>query len=235
MARLKDEEIVKILKEKGFVCNDLTQYVNKASILDIICKKGHKTKACIKDVQNTNFRCAACDTSGISKTNIIPEKKGHRIVGIDNATENVGISVFDNGKLVYYTKKTYSGSMWEKIIKNQDFLENIIIKEWKPDFIIVEDIQYQKNILTYKILAILLGVTIFTIKKYNIQYETVISKVWRAHFMLNGGGRVNEKLGAIKKVKSMYDISVVDDIAEAILLGKFANDMLIRKNVQSLF
>jgi hypothetical protein len=29
-------------------------------------------------------------------------KKGYRVVGVDNATYNMGLSIFDSGKLVYF-------------------------------------------------------------------------------------------------------------------------------------
>ena len=43
----------------------------------------------------------------------------------------------------------------------------------------------------------------------------------RSHFVINGRDRQKEKEKAIQLVKQMYSITVGDDVAEAILIGKF--------------
>ena len=61
------------------------------------------------------------------------------------------------------------------------------------------------------------------IRECGINCEVVPSATWRSHFMIKGD-RIAEKSQAINKVMSMYGVKVVDDIAEAILLGKYATD-----------
>ena len=53
--------------------------------------------------------------------------------------------------------------------------------------------------------------------------------------MINGKTRVQQKVQAIEKVKKMYGIDVNDDVAEAILLGKYAVDCLNKNEVKKLF
>ena len=230
--RLSDQEIQSILAAKGFTCTNLVEYKNMDTILHLMCEHGHQIDASLHTVRNANFRCSICEgqNSISNKVNVVSvgKKQGYRIVAIDNATEKVGISVFDDGKLIYWHLFTYSGETIDRIVKNRQFLENTIIKEWQPDFIIVEDIQYQNNILTFKTLAMLLGSTLAAIRANKIKYETVLSKVWRSHFTIGGVTRVQQKMAAIQLIKKMYGIDVNDDIAEAILLGKYAVDCLSR-------
>ena len=56
-----------------------------------------------------------------------------------------------------------------------------------------------------------------------------------ATFLINGGGRPVEKEKAIKKVKNMYQINVSDDVAEAILIGKYRADLMEKKQRKDLF
>lgn len=54
--------------------------------------------------------------------------------------------------------------------------------------------------------------------------------------MIPGRTRSEQKAGAIQKVKEMYGITLGDDIAEAILMGKYAADVLTRQELRkSLF
>ena len=87
----------------------------------------------------------------------------------------------------------------------------------------LEDIQLQKNVQIFKTLSMLRGSTMVAIRECGIGCEVVPSTTWRAHFMIKGD-RIAEKAQAIDKVMSMYGVKVVDDIADAILLGKYAAD-----------
>lgn len=53
--------------------------------------------------------------------------------------------------------------------------------------------------------------------------------------MINGKTRVQQKVQAIEKVKEMYGIDVNDDVAEAILLGKYAVDCIKKEKIKKLF
>lgn len=50
--------------------------------------------------------------------------------------------------------------------------------------------------------------------------------------MIPGRTRAEQKAGAIQKVKEMYGVTLGDDIAEAILMGKYAADVLMRQELR---
>ena len=238
--RLSDKEIVDILSSKGLTCSNLEEYQNMDTILHLTCKEGHRIDASLRAVRNANFRCTVCDgnqsigdkVGGLTP----PEKTGYRVIALDNATENAGLSIFDNGKLVFYHLFHFEGETITRMLKNRKLFEEVIIPQWKPDMVVVEDIQYQNgNVMTFKALAMLLGSTLVTLRAHNIKHSMVLSKVWRAHFMIGGKTRIEQKKGAITKVKEMYGIEVCDDVAEAILLGKYSVDMLKKETVKKLF
>ena len=86
----------------------------------------------------------------------------------------------------------------------------------------MEDIQYQQNgILTFKILAMLLGILQELCCEHNIEFEAVAPNVWRKYSGTNGKNRREEKMLSVAKVKEKFSINVSDDVAEAILIGVY--------------
>ena len=239
MAKLNEQEIQGILASKGLTCSNIECYKNLESLLSCQCKNGHTIETSMRIIRNAHFKCPECEgkisTSTLLSDYQVAPKQGYRIVAIDNATANVGISIFDDNQLIYYHLYHYEGDTIVRMVNNRRFIEEVVIAQWKPDLIVLEDIQYQNNISTFKTLAMLLGSSIVSCAAKSIKTEMVLSKVWRSHFMINGAGRIAEKKQAIDKVKVMYGLDVTDDVAEAILLGKYAVDKLNVKKVKQLF
>jgi RNase H-fold protein (predicted Holliday junction resolvase) len=58
----------------------------------------------------------------------VPQKTGYRVIGFDNASHNMGVAIFDNGKLVYYNLLTFNqGTATQRLNKIRDTLENQIL------------------------------------------------------------------------------------------------------------
>jgi hypothetical protein len=68
----------------------------------------------------------------------------------------------------------------------------------------------------------LLGIVEEVCGENNIPYEVVSPNVWRKYAGTCGKSRKEEKLLSIALVKEKYDITVTDDVAEAILIGNYA-------------
>ena len=237
--RLNEQELNDILRSKGFTCLNLQEYKNLDTVLQFQCQNGHKVETNIRTMRDERFVCPICDgaASVSAKMSRVapPKKNGYRIVAIDNATERAGVSVFDNGELVFFTLLRFEGDTIGRMLKNRSVLEDVIFKVWEPDLVVFEDIQYQTNVQTFKTLAMLLGNSLVSARKVGIKTETVLSKVWRSHFLISGKTRLEQKKQAIQKVKTMYGLDVNDDQAEAILIGKYAVDKVNRPAPKKLF
>lgn len=235
---ISKQAVLATLAEKGFSCNNINDYKTLDTELQLTCSKGHNINTTLRVARDSRFKCPICDgknsLGSLLISENIPAKNGKRIVAIDNATAHAGVSVFDNGQLVYYKLVEFTGDTAQRLVANNKFIKDVVIDKWKPDLIVLEDIQYQQHIQTFKTLAMLLGSTIVAIGAAGIKYETVFSSAWRSHFMISGK-RIEEKNKAIQKVFTMYGISVNDDVAEAILLGKYAVDILDAKKPIKLF
>lgn len=222
--------------EKDFIPVEIEHYKNLSTPLLIKCQRDHEIEASLSDIRKASFRCDRC---GGGTYNIVakpPQKKGTRVMGIDNATQNMGISIFDDGKLVFQTLIKIGGSNFEDRIQTIfNMMEHQIIKEWEPDYMIFEDIQYQNNYQTYKKLAMLLGLLIVAAQNAGVKWEVVPPVTWRSHFGISGK-RETVKKQAISKIATMYQLDVTDDIAEAILIGQYyVEKILAIKQIKKAF
>lgn len=223
MGRLSIDSIATEVLAKGYILVDASEYKNMDSEITLTCPKGHTFKTTLANFRLPSFSCPECD-KGIKFVNptIVPQKKGYRVIAFDQATERFGLSVYDGGELVFFNLYNYVGHVADRLAQIKNFVQNIVIKEWKPDYIVMEDIQYQYgNVLTYKILAMLLGVLETVCTEEKIPYEVVSPNVWRKYAGTCGKTRLQEKQMSVALVKEKYGVRVNDDVAEAILIGRY--------------
>lgn len=226
MGRLSVEQIKAEVEAKGFTLVDASGYENMQSEITVKCDKGHLTKVSFADFRAPSFTCPQCDKILFVNPTAVPQKTGYRIIAFDQATESFGLSIFDNGELKFFNLYNFVGSFNSRLLQIKRFVEDIVIKEWKPDFIIMEDIQYQWGaVLTFKILAMLLGVLEVLCNEYGIKYEVVSPNVWRKYAGTCGKTRLQEKQLSVAIVKEKYGVKVNNDVAEAILIGRYAVQM----------
>ena len=227
MAKLTHQQISDEIFSRGYELIDDSAYKSINSRIIIKCPHGHLVETTLADFRKVSFTCPVCDKDikfiNLSK---VPAKQGYRIIAFDQATEKFGLSIFEDGQLIFYSLYTFSGDLVHRLTKIKKFVQDIVINEWQPDFIMMEDIQYQSNgILTFKVLAMLLGIIQELCCENNINFEVVAPNVWRKYAGTNGKNRREEKLLSIAKVKEKFSINVSDDIAEAILIGVYGTRM----------
>lgn len=223
MAKLSHEQITDEVKKFGYTLIDDSGYINMQSRIKVQCEKGHIIETCLADLRRPSFTCPACDQN-IQFVNpaAIPQKNGaHRVIAFDQATEKFGLSIFDNGKLVYYNLYVFTGDLNNRLVKIDNFLRETVLKYWEPDFIVMEDIQYQNGVLTFKVLAMLLGITQTACAAAKVPFEVVSPNVWRKYAGTNGKNRQEEKMLSVAAVHQKYGVKVSDDVAEAILIGRY--------------
>lgn len=130
---LSRQEITNIIESKNFACSNLQEYKNLDTLLHLECSKGHHLDAALRTIRNPNFQCPYCaGNSSISEkvSGIVPPTKtGFRIIALDNATENAGLSIFDNGKLVFYHLFHFEGDTIGRIMQNKNLIRDVIIKQ----------------------------------------------------------------------------------------------------------
>lgn len=240
MAKLSKADIIEIAKNKGLIIINPDDYINlESSNLIFECKNGHTFIGDLKSVRdNKSFYCPLCDKQEVSYVSEPPVKSGFRVIGFDQATQNFGISVYDDGKLVYYDVAKFGGETEERLVSIANFVD-AVCKEWCPDFVMFEDIQLQQNqhggYNTFKVLAELLGIVKMVLTKNKVKHECVLNKVWQAYFNIGGRDRISQKLMVVARVEELFGIRVIDDIADAILIGKYGHTLLNKVPNKKLF
>ena len=156
-----------------------------------------------------------------------PRSNGFRILAFDQASITSGWSVYDNDELIKFGNWTSDGShSTDRIMKTKRWVANMI-QTWKPNLVVLEDIQLQKfdggeQVLTYKKLAHLQGVLENYCYENGYIYKVVPPATWRAYNNVKGKTRQDKKRSAQLLVKSLYDLNVTQDEADAVLIGRWA-------------
>ena len=223
MGRLSHQQIADELFAQGYELVDDSHYTTLNSNIIIRCPQGHLIETSLANFRRPSFTCPVCDKDiKFVNPTVVPPKKGYRVIAFDQATENFGLSIFDDNQLVFYSLYTFSGDVVSRLTKIKKFITEIVLPIWQPDYVVMEDIQYQYGaVLTYKILAMLLGVIEVACNEAHVKYEVVSPNVWRKYAGTAGKSRREEKMLSVAVVKEKYGVKVTDDVAEAILIGRY--------------
>lgn len=226
MAKFKIEELKNEFKEKGWELIS-EEYVNLKTDLQVKCPEGHDCYVSYERFRKS-YECPICKQNKYYKPNNISVKKnGYRVLAFDQATITSGWAVFDGEELVKYGHQTSEGNdNTERIAKTKSWVA-AMIEKWKPNQVVFEDIQLQtfdggEQVLTYKKLAHLQGVLFNYCYEMRIPFLVVPAATWRSHSEIKGKTRTDRKRNAQLKVKRFYDVSITQDEADAILIGRYA-------------
>ena len=223
MGKLSHQQIYDEVAAQGYELVDDSKYTSLNSNIIIRCPQGHLIETSLANFRRPSFTCPVCDKDiKFVNPSVVPQKKGYRVIAFDQATENFGLSIFDDNQLVFYSLYTFSGDVANRLTKIKKFISEIVLPLWQPDYIVMEDIQYQYGaVLTYKILAMLLGIIEVCCVEVGVKYEVVSPNVWRKYAGTAGKSRREEKMLSVAIVKEKYGVKVTDDVAEAILIGRY--------------
>lgn len=232
MSKIKIEDIANQLKENNWKV--LTkEYKNLETEMVFECFEGHKVYTNWKKLRNKLY-CPICEENKNKLTNktILKKKSGViRILALDQATYTSGFAIFDDKNLIKYG--IYETKLEDEIARDNSvktWLLNMI-NNIEPDYIAFEDIQLQgekgqssdgiRGVTTYKVLAHLQGILMEAAFEKNIKYYICPPASWRSHCGVKGKAKADKKKSMQLIVKNLYDISVTNDEADAIGIGKY--------------
>lgn len=232
MARIKIEEIREELKKDNWKIIS-EEYINLDTEMIFECSEGHRVYASWKKIRQKR-ECPICKQNVYKNTEnkIVPKKKGAmRILALDQATRITGWAIFDGQKLINYGK--FESTLNDEIARDNAIRIWLIsmINNWQPDYIGIEDIQLQEKsedrkmgVTVFKTLARLQGVLLETAFANNINYKVCSPSTWREHCGVKGKYRTDKKRSMQLLAKKWYDITLIDDEADAIGIGKYLTD-----------
>ena len=237
MSKFKIEDIKKEVESNDWELLS-TSYKNLDSDLEFKCPENHLVTLSYRKWRMTHT-CPICENNPFKQLPKMPRKtsKNKRVLAIDQASSTSGYSLFDGDQLIKYGKVTmHQATSVERVEGVKQWLINLI-DNFKPDLVAIEDIHFQERpgetliagIKTFKLLAQLQGVLINYLYNINMPYDIVNVAQWREFNQVKGKTRTDKKRSAQLVVKNTYDISVTQDEADAICIGRFVANKFINK------
>ena len=231
MSKIRIEDIRKAAIEQGWELIS-TEYKNLSTELLFKCSEGHEISIPYKKVRD-KWECPLCKANKYYNFSeeVKPKPKGaQRAIGLDQATHITGYSIFDNDELIYAgTFETTADEEIARDVQIQNWLIQLI-HNWKPDVVGLEGIQLQQfndkmiGVTTYQTLARLQGILMATCYDLKVDYIVCPPATWRNHSGVKGRLRADKKRSMQNKIKEWFDITVSDDVADAIGIGKYINE-----------
>lgn len=239
MSKIKLDDIQNELRVEGWKLIS-TSYSNLDSELEYECPEGHRVFASWKKMRG-KCECPVCrqNTFKTDQFNIVPKKRGvYRTFAIDQATHVCGWSVFDGNDLIAYGK--YNVPDEEEIARTNAVKNWVLsmIDNWHPDKVAIEGIQLQEfsatramGVQVFQALARLQGVLLDAIYTQHLSSEVCHTAQWRSHCGVRGKTRAEKKRSMQDIIKKTYDVSVTDDEADAIGIGKYASSLVPKQQI----
>lgn len=147
------------------------------------------------------------------------------ILALDPSTKSTGVAVFEDKKLIFYDCITSSSTnLFTRIHHMVDELDKIL-KKYTINHVYMEDVipeDVKHNQQVFNALKYLQGFILDLLNTHKISHEFFVASQWRKQCGIKTGkGVYRDKLKAssIALVKQQFNISVNDDIADAICIG----------------
>lgn len=151
------------------------------------------------------------------------------VVGVDASTKATGISIMNDGELIYYTLISIDS---KEVPDAYDRIKKMFVKICEVlDKYDIDSMYIEKAIckggnvdVTIKLAYLSGGMSLYCLQRC-IEFHNPTPTVWRSKVGIkNGRGvlRAEQKAQAIKAVKDWYGIDVGDDVAEATLIARSA-------------
>ena len=142
-----------------------------------------------------------------------------KIIAFDQASRTTGYSVFENGALIAHGKFTFEQTDFADRLTHIRNKVQSLITEYKPDKVLLEDIQLQENVETFKKLSEVYGVLEELINEMGLPQAAIPSTVWKSTLGIKGRTRPDQKRNAALWVQQTYNLKPTQDECDAICIG----------------
>jgi Holliday junction resolvasome RuvABC endonuclease subunit len=145
-------------------------------------------------------------------------------MSLDQSTRVTGYCVFENGEYVCSGVIDKSKSKLETDERSFDMAKDIwkVIAKYKPDELILENVQQQSSVSTVITLARLQGMIIGYAEAHKVKTHILLPSQWRKALSYKQGSKVKRaelKQQSIDYVKEHLGVKMPEDQAEAVCAG----------------
>lgn len=157
------------------------------------------------------------------------------ILCLDQSTKITGYSLwnFEKKELLEYGIVSSDIKENEPLNRMRIMRERVIelLDKYKPDYVVLEQVQFQQNYRTYSQLSQLQGVLFSVLFEKNIGFCLVEPTKWKKYSNIKGRKRVEQKQDTIQKMKEKYNINdITEDMADSIGIGTWSvNNLKVKE------
>ena len=143
------------------------------------------------------------------------------LLALDQSTRCSGYAVFEDGEYVCSGVIDKSKSKLNTHERSFEMARDLwrVIKKYKPDHLVIEDVQNQSNTKTVIILSRLQGMLIGYAEAHKVKTHILLPSMWRSALKFKQGPKVKRdelKRQSIDFVKEKYGLDLLEDEAEAV-------------------
>lgn len=153
------------------------------------------------------------------------------LLALDQSTKKTGFCIVKNG--VYHNSGVLTVCEEKQAFERMKTMNEKIsklISEVKPDYVVFEQIQFQKNYSTYRQLAQLQGIIMAYLFNHDIPFTIIESTAWKSFIGIKSKHREEQKKDTQKFVSDKYGINVTDDEADSIGIAEWSIKNIIGKD-----
>lgn len=153
------------------------------------------------------------------------------VLAIDPSTTSTGWCIFNTDMDYYEEYGTIKPTTKEPIRRIIEIYKQLreLIRVWKPELVVIENLSVTRNANTTKILAGLQVQIEILCVWLNLLYAIVRPSEWRKVVGIKGKTRKEQKANAIQHVTHKYNIKVNEDEADAICIGEYAKSIKVEE------
>lgn len=142
------------------------------------------------------------------------------LLALDQASRVSGYAVFNpEGELIAYGKFIADvEDLGERLV----FIKNKVaelIEKYNIDQVVMEDIQQQENVQTFKVLAEVFGVIYEYLTEIKMPNTSVLACEWRKTLKIPGYKRAEQKRNTQTWAANEYGVKATQDECDAIAIG----------------
>ena len=147
-----------------------------------------------------------------------------RLMSCDQSTRVSGYAIFDDGEYVHSGMIDMNKSKLETDARSFKMAEEIwkVIEKYKPDHLILENVQQQSSPKTVIILARLAGMIIGYAEAHGVKTHILLPSQWRKALGYSQGAKVKRtelKQQSLDYVKEHLGMDLPEDQAESCCIG----------------
>ena len=151
-----------------------------------------------------------------------------RVISFDQSTRASGWCLFEDGKYVCSGVIDMNKSKLDTDKRSFEMARRLwnVLKEYKPDYLVIENVQQQSGVSTVIVLARLQGMIIGYAEAHKINVHILLPSQWRAALEYQQGPKVKRaelKQQSANYVHEKYGFSVSEDENEAICINEAAH------------